>query len=111
MVAMVIHEYIHITYSKQHFCQLLSDYTYMVSSVSHDPPISTTTININHLPVVMETREALYKLCGIYYHNEYDRSHDPASHDPIVTEILNKILPEGLSTDQWVTAIAKKKHK
>ena len=82
----------------------------MVSS-SHDPNISTT-ININHLPVVTETREALYKLCGIYYHSEHGRSHDPASHDPIVIEIINKIVPKGTPTDQWaVTMAAKKKHK
>ena len=82
----------------------------MVSSASHDPSISIAYIN--HLTVVMETREALYKLCGIYYHNDYGRSHDPVSHDSIVTEILNEILPEGISTDQWAATIAtKKKHK
>ena len=80
----------------------------MVSSASHD-----STINcINHLPVVMETREALYKLCGIYYHNEDVGLHDPASHDPIITEMMSKILPEGISVDQWAATIAtKKKHK
>ena len=75
----------------------------MVSSTSHD----STTNCINHLPVVMETREALYKLCGIYYHNKH-----VGSHDPIITEILNKILPERISVDQWAATMAtKKKHK
>ena len=84
----------------------------MVSSASHDPAVSTITNCINHLPVVTETREALYKLCRIYYHNDHNRSHDQASHDPIVTEILNKILPEGMSIDQWAATMAtKKKHK
>lgn len=85
----------------------------MMSSVSHDPAaaaVNSTTKNcINHLPVVMETREALYKLCGIYYHDEYDGSCDQASHDPIVTEIINTILPDGLSTDQWTASMATKK--
>ena len=80
----------------------------MVSSTSHD----STTNCINHLPVVMETREALYKLCGIYYNNKHVGSHDPASHDPIITEILSKILPERISVDQWAATMAtKKKHK
>lgn len=82
----------------------------MVSSSSHDPAISSTTRNcINHLPVVMETRKALYKLCGIYYHDEYDGSHDTASHDPVVTEIINTILLETISTDQWAASMATRK--
>ena len=81
-------------------------------STSHDAAaVNSTTKNyINHLPIVMETREALYKLCGIYYHDEYDGScDDQASHDPIVTEIINKLLPEGLSTDQWAASMATRK--
>ena len=81
----------------------------MVSSASHDPTNSTIKNYINCLPVVMETREALYKLCGIYHDDEYDGSCDPASYDPIVTEIINMILPEGISTHQWATSMATRK--
>lgn len=81
----------------------------MVSSASHDATTSTIRNGINHLPVVIETKEALYKLCGIYYHDEYNGSHDPASHDPIVTEIINTVLPEAMSTDQWAASMATRK--
>ena len=97
--------------SKQHYCQLLSDYTYMVSSASHDALTTTTRKYINHLSVAMETREALYKLCGIYYHSECNGSHHPGSHDPNVSEILSTLLSEGVSTDQWAASMAtRKKH-
>lgn len=101
---------IFISHSKQHFCQLLSDYTYMVSSGSHDASGLTpaTRNHVNHLPVVMETREALYKLCGIYYNN-YDGSHDPVSHNPIISEILSTLLPKDMATDQWTATMAAKK--
>jgi len=83
----------------------------MISSGSHDTTGLTpaTRSHINHLPVVMETRETLYKLCGIYYHNNYDGSHDQASHDPIISEILSTLLPKDTSIDQWAASMAARK--
>jgi len=59
----------------------------------------------------METRRALYKLCGLYCsHDDEKASHDPASHDPIISDVIKTLPPlEGVSTDEWVASMVTKK--
>jgi len=90
------------SYSTQQMCQLLSDFNYMVSSL---------TTSVGHIPVVMETRRALYKLCGLYCsHDDKTTSHDIASHDPIINNVIKTLPPlGGVSTDEWAASMTAKK--